>query len=151
MLFKLLWKMNSLSKLVWEILRLFMVSSMTSNIRAGAWIQYTLEHEANPHLLKGVNTGFGGNADTRTNAIEELQRELMRGLHYGVMAEPAGFSTGRRNDETQDIVALLARKAIAIDDPSSATCMPESWVRGSMLIRLNSSASGASGVKLSTP
>jgi phenylalanine ammonia-lyase len=100
--------------------------------------------------MKGVNTGFGGSADTRTKAVEELQRELMRGLHYGVLAKHSALNIDKAELLAQDIVALLAETSLPLDNPEVATCMPEAWVRASMLIRLNSLASGASGVKLST-
>lgn len=35
----------------------------------------------------GVNTGFGGSADTRTRQVEELQRTLIRELHSGILYE----------------------------------------------------------------
>lgn len=98
----------------------------------------------------GVNTGFGGSADTRTEAVEELQRALMRGLHYGILANPAGTCSSKAPDKIQDSVNKLADTALSLDDPAAATCMAESWVRASMLIRLNSLAGGTSGVRLST-
>jgi phenylalanine ammonia-lyase len=98
----------------------------------------------------GVNTGFGGSADTRTEAVEELQRGLMRGLHYGILAEPVDIQSSNVPDPIQDLATWLSRTALPLDDPAAATCMPESWVRASMLIRLNSLASGVSGVRLST-
>ena len=100
--------------------------------------------------MKGVNTGFGGSADTRNKAVEELQRELMRVLHYGVLAKHSALNIGKAELLAQDIVALLAETSLPLDNPDVATCMPEAWVRASMLIRLNSLAIGASGVKLST-
>ena len=97
-----------------------------------------------------MNTGFGGSADTRTEAVEELQRGLMRGLHYGILANPPGHCSGKAPDKCQDLVSKLADTALPLDNPAAATCMPESWVRASMLIRLNSLAGGISGVRLST-
>lgn len=95
----------------------------------------------------GVSTGFGGSANTRTQGIELLQRELMRGLHYGVLAQPRSVATA---SEFRDNASGFTRAALPLDDPIATTSMPESWVRASMLIRLNSLASGASGVKSST-
>jgi Aromatic amino acid lyase len=86
----------------------------------------------------GVNTGFGGSANTRTAALEELQRLLVRGLRYGMLGQPAGLRDERSVKDIQDITSFL------LDDPVTATCMPESWVRASMLVRLNSLVSGAS-------
>ena len=53
---------------------------------------------------------------------------------------------GRGTPENIEILS----GALPLDDPMAATCMPESWVRGAMLVRLNSLASGASGVEIST-
>ena len=88
----------------------------------------------------GVNTGFGGSANTRTQGIELLQRALLRELHHGVLADPK--SSVRENYATEP--------ALPLDDAMATTSMPESWVRAYMLVRLNSLASGVSGVKSST-
>ena len=74
----------------------------------------------------------------------------MRGLHYGILLGPAGVFSGKTPEKSQESATLLAATALPLNDPAAATCMPESWVRASMLIRLNSLASGASGVRLST-
>lgn len=74
----------------------------------------------------------------------------MRGLHYGILAEAVDPRSGKSPDKIQNLATLLLETAIPLHDPVAATCMPESWVRASMLIRLNSLASGASGVRLST-
>ena len=99
-----------------------------------------------PKLL-GVNTGFGGSANTRTQGIEALQRGLIRGLHYGILVEPKPLASA---DNAEHTSSGFSRAALPLDDPIVTTSMPESWVRASMLIRLNSLASGASGVKTST-
>ena len=36
-------------------------------------------------MPSGVNTGFGGSADTRTRQVEELQRTLIREMHSGIL------------------------------------------------------------------
>ena len=53
----------------------------------------------------------------------------------------------RRNHGLNEVIQ---QSALPLDDPVAATSMPESWVRAAMLIRLNSLASGVSGVKEST-
>ena len=99
----------------------------------------------------GVNTGFGGSADTRTKAVEELQRLLLRVLHYGMLAQPVGGNGSSHEDSkgSRDVVTMFT-SSLALNDPVAATCMPESWVRAAMIIRLNSLSSGASGVQIST-
>ena len=83
--------------------------------------------------------------------MEELQKNLLRMLQFGIVLEArpvraVDSATGRQ----EDLAQLLDRSALPLDDPVAATCMPESWVRASMLIRLNSLACGFSGVKKST-
>ena len=99
-----------------------------------------LNSRASNQVLTGVNTGFGGSANTRTQDIELLQRALLRELHHGVLV-----------NETSSIRADHATEtALPLDHTMGTTSMPESWVRASMIVRLNSLAYGASGVKSST-
>ncbi|MCJ1265171.1 hypothetical protein MMC22_005046 [Lobaria immixta] len=109
-------------------------------------VQASLE-EGN--VIYGVNTGFGGSADTRTNAVEELQRLLTRGLHYGMLMQPARHESQGDGGCPQDTISMVYG-SLPLDDPVAATCMPESWARAAMMIRLNSLSSGKSGVQLST-
>lgn len=93
--------------------------------------------------LVGVNTGFGGSADTRTAEVEELQATLIRELHSGILTNPTAglsFSDGAT-------VHSPGQVALPCEDPQSNTCMPEAWARASILIRINSLASGHSGVR----
>jgi phenylalanine ammonia-lyase len=98
--------------------------------------------------LKGINTGFGGSADTRSSAVEEVQRHLIRGLHYGVLADEQGKRPSY--PKASHGIAIQLRHALPLEDPLASTSMPESWVRASMLIRLSSLVKGASGVQLNT-
>ncbi|KAF9464991.1 L-Aspartase-like protein [Collybia nuda] len=78
----------------------------------------------------GLSTGFGGSADTRTDQPLLLGHALLQHQHSGVLPSSAA---------PLDVLPLL--------DPSSSTSMPESWVRGAMLIRMNSLIRGHSGVR----
>ncbi|KAL8658899.1 MAG: hypothetical protein Q9202_007368 [Teloschistes flavicans] len=82
----------------------------------------------------GVNTGFGASADTRTQKMEELQAVLIRELHVGVLSKP-----NESGDATKDAAGSL--------NDSSNNAVPESWARASMVLRVNSLASGHSGVR----
>ena len=81
-----------------------------------------------------MNTGFGGSADTRTKKIKELQATLVRELHSGILSNPT-----RGSPLTSDVLPCK--------NADSNTCMPEAWARASILVRINSLASGHSGVR----
>ncbi|KAK1222070.1 Protein pal1 [Marasmius sp. AFHP31] len=80
--------------------------------------------------IYGISTGFGGSADTRTDQSLQLGKALLQHQHIGVLSSPTKPLT---------VLPLL--------DPIAATSMPESWVRGAMLIRMNSLIRGHSGVR----
>ncbi|KAK0212526.1 L-Aspartase-like protein [Desarmillaria ectypa] len=78
----------------------------------------------------GVSTGFGGSADTRTDCPLVLGHSLLQMQHSGVLPS---------STKPLDALPLL--------DPMGSTTMPESWVRGAILIRMNSLIRGHSGVR----
>ncbi|KAI3317769.1 Phenylalanine/histidine ammonia-lyase [Xylariaceae sp. AK1471] len=92
------------------------------------------EKIAKGDIIYGVNTGFGGSADARSNDVEKVQQSLISHLTCGILSD------GKQKE------ASIA--ALPLGDPLATTCMPESWARASMLIRLNSLAGGASGVRV---
>lgn len=79
----------------------------------------------------GVSTGFGGSADTRTSDPLQLGHALLQHQHVGVLP-------------TQTESPL---PALPLGDPLATTSMPEAWVRGAILIRMNSLIRGHSGVR----
>lgn len=81
-----------------------------------------------------MNTGFGGSADTRTRKTEALQKTLIREFDVGLISNPSHDSFRSFDNPVTG----------TIDTP---TCMPESWVRASTLVRINSLTSGYSGVR----
>lgn len=83
---------------------------------------------AQGEVIYGVNTGFGGSADQRSNAVDRLQQRLFTLLMAGITSTENSDHAGSKVSRT--------------------TCMPEAWVRASMLVRLNSLAAGASGVRI---
>jgi len=78
----------------------------------------------------GLSTGFGGSADTRTDKPLLLGNALLQHQHVGVLPT---------SNEPLDVMPLL--------DPMASTAMPESWVRGAMMVRMNSLIRGHSGVR----
>ncbi|KAF5316942.1 hypothetical protein D9611_003991 [Ephemerocybe angulata] len=85
---------------------------------------------ANGTSVYGVSTGFGGSADTRTDQPLLLGNALLQLLHAGVLPS---------STKKLDALPLL--------DPMASSSMPESWVRGAILIRMNSLIRGHSGVR----
>ena len=98
--------------------------------------------------ITGVNTGFGGSADTRTKAADRLKEDLLNGLQYGIVAEGTADIANLNSDKDHQEGRL--RTPVLPLNHDIKTIMPESWVRASILLRLNSLAHGASGVFPST-
>ena len=103
-------------------------------------------------VTEGVNTGFGGSADTRTKEIEELQSTLVRELHSGILLDPnmgadlpEAYANARPGNMPKTFSAT--KGVLPCEDQQSNTCMPEAWSRASLFIRINSLASGYSGVR----
>lgn len=125
------------------------------------------EKIAKGDVIYGVNTGFGGSADARSNDVERVQQSLISHLTCGIVADGKqkftpntnGYSSqsnghsnghahpvnGKSNGQQQ---RASVSSSLPLNDPLAATCMPESWARASMLIRLNSLAGGASGIRV---
>ncbi|KAK7463520.1 Protein pal1 [Stygiomarasmius scandens] len=79
----------------------------------------------------GLSTGFGGSADTRTDQPLLLGKALLQHQQTGILP-------------SSDIRPL---DALPLLDPGTSSTMPEAWVRGAMLIRMNSLIRGHSGVR----
>ncbi|KIK69061.1 hypothetical protein GYMLUDRAFT_35104 [Collybiopsis luxurians FD-317 M1] len=77
----------------------------------------------------GVSTGFGGSADTRTDSPLVLGHALLQMQHAGVLPS-----------------STMVLNALPLLDPMGSV-MPEAWVRGAMLVRMNSLIRGHSGVR----
>ncbi|KAL2157281.1 hypothetical protein VTH06DRAFT_6219 [Thermothelomyces fergusii] len=86
-------------------------------------------------VIYGVNTGFGGSADTRTQRLEQLQSAAIQQLNVGILlkADKTDAEADRRQDN-----GLLRSHAL-----------PPPIVRAAMLIRCNSLMRGHSGVRIS--
>ncbi|KAL8668542.1 MAG: hypothetical protein Q9168_006834 [Polycauliona sp. 1 TL-2023] len=93
-------------------------------------------------IIYGVNTGFGGSADSRTKQVEELQRTLIRELHYGIGPSVAGETT-QRATSAEDVISRRRKPILE----SLEHLLPNVWVRASILVRINSLIAGHSGVR----
>ncbi|CAP61903.1 uncharacterized protein PODANS_5_1980 [Podospora anserina S mat+] len=91
-----------------------------------------LAHELEAgHTIYGVNTGFGGSADTRTQDFERLQSAAIQHLNVGILLQSDKGNDNGRNE-------LLRSHAL-----------PSPVVKAAMLIRCNSLMRGHSGVRTS--
>ncbi|KAG4262737.1 phenylalanine ammonia-lyase [Fusarium proliferatum] len=81
------------------------------------------EYLAKGYFVYGVNTGFGGSADTRTKDLPALQSALLQLTQAGMLT----------NEDTNG---------------NGLNSMPVTWVRAAMLIRCNTLLRGHSGVRL---
>jgi len=86
------------------------------------------------YMVYGVNTGFGGSADTRTTDLTSLQRALVQHQNAGIL--------------TSTDIGRPQFDSISGAPDFSSTAMPTSWVRGLMLSRVNSVLRGHSAVSL---
>ncbi|KAI1396524.1 phenylalanine and histidine ammonia-lyase [Hypoxylon fuscum] len=102
-----------------------------------------LEKLQDGEVIYGVNTGFGGSADVRTNKVDELQRALIRELHYGILPP------GKRDHRTEPLEEALdkSRYDFLLDGNTESSYLPRSWVRAAILIRINSSISSHSALR----
>ncbi|KAL8681143.1 MAG: hypothetical protein Q9186_002736 [Xanthomendoza sp. 1 TL-2023] len=81
-------------------------------------------------VVYGVNTGYGGSADTRSSQFESLQAALLQHHHFGILTS--------------------ADRGLPSNVPAStqSAAMPPEWVKGTMLVRSNTIARGHSAVSL---
>ncbi|OAL33426.1 phenylalanine ammonia-lyase [Fonsecaea nubica] len=101
---------------------------LLENIEAGQDILYA--HLESGSKLYGINTGFGGSADLRTNELLSLQRALI---------------------QHQQSAVLTPRDLGALHDGHEETSphsMPSAWVQGAMLVRCNTNIRGHSAISL---
>lgn len=87
------------------------------------------QHQSHQLTLPGVNTGFGGSADTRTEDAFRLQQALLQLTQAGILT--SGDFAPRVGDQYL-----------------SSHAMPVAWVRATMLVRCNHILRGHSGVRL---
>jgi phenylalanine ammonia-lyase len=102
------------------------------------WKKYT--------KIPGVNTGFGGTADVRNEETKQLQRVLVRELHYGILPPASRDPESCLTEESRQCRFDLQKEHL----PESSQ-LPKTWTRAALLIRLNSLIKGFSGVREEIP
>ena len=84
-----------------------------------------------------VNQSNGEAHPSQSNG--EVHPSQSNGVAHPSKDDPKGQQKQQRTS---------VRSSLPLNDALAATCMPESWARASMLIRLNSLAGGASGIRV---
>ncbi|KAL8950992.1 MAG: hypothetical protein Q9222_003007 [Ikaeria aurantiellina] len=84
--------------------------------------------------------------------MEELQDVLVRELHSGILTAPSlsgtkGLDTSGSHNNHDDKLSASMIEGDSLNWLTDNTCMPELWVKAAMLVRINSLASGYSGVR----
>ncbi|RAL14782.1 aromatic amino acid ammonia-lyase [Aspergillus homomorphus CBS 101889] len=95
-------------------------------------VRVLMDHLDHGYCVYGVNTGFGGSADSRTDQASALQAALLQLTQAGVLTA-ADKTTG---------------DARGVASAAGPTAMPSPWVRASIVVRANSNARGHSAVTL---
>lgn len=88
----------------------------------------------------GVTTGFGGSADTNTEDTNALQVALLQMQLCAVLPTAT--------EEAQPGGKIGPYGVYTDGEPYAVLSMPESWVRGTMLVRCNSLLRGHSAVRI---
>ncbi|KAI1360742.1 L-Aspartase-like protein [Xylaria arbuscula] len=101
--------------------------------------------------IYGINTGFGGSSDTRSNDVKGIQQSLISRQTCGIVSNGKQKPIQDRNGHASESKGETngTRSSLPLNDPLSATCIPESLARASMVTRLNSLTGGASGICVS--
>lgn len=87
---------------------------------------------------------FDGHPTYNSGHANSISRYSIHVSQTNGEKHPPKEKLNRHQQECQEeTIAVLP-----LNDPLATTCMPESWARASMLIRLNSLAGGASGVRV---
>jgi phenylalanine ammonia-lyase len=87
------------------------------------------------NVIYGVNTGFGGSADTRTQNFERLQSAAVQHLNVGILLKADKTDPGLGRSQENGLLRSHA--------------LPTPIVKAAMLIRCNSLMRGHSGVRVS--
>ncbi|KAJ5211262.1 phenylalanine ammonia-lyase [Penicillium cf. griseofulvum] len=99
--------------------------------RITASVDVLMDHLTKGYCVYGVNTGFGGSADSRTDKWVSLQAALLQLTQCGVLV-----SADREGADGHEGSSTSA----------GPHAMPGSWVRATMVVRSNHSARGHSAV-----
>ncbi len=83
-----------------------------------------------------MTAGFGGSADSRTSNMHGLQLALLQHQQCGVLEVPGSFPA-----------CTPSQPGSSLPLTDNLLSQPEAWVRGAIIVRLNSLMRGHSGVR----
>ncbi|PVH82587.1 putative phenylalanine ammonia-lyase [Cadophora sp. DSE1049] len=103
-------------------------------------VQFLRKSLEQGHSIYGVNTGFGGSADTNTTATDTLQVALLQMQLCAINPSSDAYDNAEKTSHYQ------MSSCTGVD--VATLSMPESWVRAAMLVRCNSLLRGHSAVRV---
>ncbi|KAL1899513.1 hypothetical protein Sste5346_002912 [Sporothrix stenoceras] len=107
--------------------------------RMTASVDFLASKIADGKVIYGVNTGFGGSADTRTQDFHRLQSALVQHLNVGILLP---------SDKGQPTSSTPSTGVADVDLLLRSHALPPAVVRAMMLVRSNSLARGHSAVRV---
>lgn len=87
------------------------------------------DYLSHQYVVYGVNTGFGGSADTRTSDVLDLQVHLLQHTQSAIITEADKNPASNSEREPSHV-------------------MPPAWVRGAIVARANQNLRGHSAIRL---
>ncbi|RAH80287.1 phenylalanine ammonia-lyase [Aspergillus japonicus CBS 114.51] len=102
-----------------------------------------LDSLSSGEVIYGVNTGFGASAHTRTKDVQALQRVLTRELGYGILPPGSRDAQPRRRSVCEDHREF----DLSQEEANESYYLPLTWVRGAILLRINTLLRGHSAIR----
>jgi phenylalanine ammonia-lyase len=96
--------------------------------RLAASVEALNNYLAKGFIAYGVNTGYGGSADSRTNQLLDLQLSCLQ--------------------HTQSAIITTADKQGLPDQDGATHVIPKAWTKGAILVRANQNMRGHSAIRL---
>ena len=98
----------------------------------------------------GVSTGFGGSGEYHplVPPCSQLTRSLASSAADTRTDDPLRLGGALLQHQHAGVISIEEGDSLPLLDPLNHTSMPESWVRGAILIRMNSLIRGHSGVRM---
>ena len=100
----------------------------------------------------GVSTGVGGSGESRQTTVFRHSPSSIPHPTYSIVGarsdDPLRLGNALLQHQHYGVISTEEGDSLPLVDPLTNSTMPESWVRGAILIRMNSLIRGHSGVRM---